>query len=79
MTAKEQAQCAAIYMSDSPEDEPILWRYQFKEYEFKEFCEELCKEQREIILTEIEIAPKDEMQTLEGVLMVIGNSKYPEL
>ena len=43
MTAKFMKQCAAIYTGT--EQQPILWRYQFKEAEFKAFCEQLCKEQ----------------------------------
>ena len=51
MTAKELKNYAGIYIP--PEDgritNPVLWRYQFKEYELKTFCKQLCKEQREII------------------------------
>lgn len=47
MTTKELKQCAAIYMQTDEDEQPILWRYQFKEDELKYFCAQLCKEQRE--------------------------------
>jgi hypothetical protein len=43
MTAKEMAENNVVHTD-------ICKVYEFYEYEFKAFCDQLCKEQREIVL-----------------------------
>lgn len=74
MTAKELKQCAGIYMPCIEiDDEPVLWRYQFKEAELQVFIDQLCLEQREIIHDLIcNNEDKDD-------ILVIDNAPMPDL
>ena len=73
MTAKEQSEKALIVYELNG---IIIYEYEFSQDEFKAFCEQLCREQREIcqqiyyhqtndlqrdLLTNIETAPMPEL------------------
>ena len=57
MTARELKQYAAEYFDK--EDNPVLWRYVFKEHELQAFCEQLCREQRQLVANEVKTWTED--------------------
>ena len=74
MTARELKQYAAEYFDK--EDNPVLWRYVFKEHELQAFCEQLCWEQRDLCDTGFMNSNWDEHMECSKVII---NAPMPDL